>query len=68
MVSAGDNTPFLVRVMQALMLNEGTYKILVAVPQGMKNMVLEEVQDWSIEKLGVFLTVPKDLSSSKSHL
>jgi len=54
--------------MQALMLNEGTYKILVAVPQGMKNMVLEEVQDWSIEKLGVFLTVPKDLSSSKSHL
>jgi len=66
-VSAGDDAPFPVGVMQALMLNEDTYKILVAVPRGMKNVMLEEVQTWSVEKPEVVLTVPKNLSSSESH-
>ena len=58
-VSAGDDIPFPIGTMQSLMLNEDTYKILVAVPRGMKDVMLEQVRDWSVEKPGVVLTVPQ---------
>ena len=67
MVSAGDELPFPIGTMQSIMLNEETYKILVAVPRGMKNAMLEEVQAWSIETPGVILTVPTNLPSSESQ-
>ena len=66
-VSAGDDAPFPVGVMQALMLNEDTYKILVAVPRGMRDVMLEEVQAWNVEKPEVVLTTPKNLSSFESY-
>ena len=66
-VSAGDDAPFPVGVMQALMLNEDTYKILVAVPRGMRDVMLEEVQSWNVEKPEVVLTTPKNLSSFESY-
>jgi len=40
-VSAGDEVPFPLRMMQAVMLNEDTYKVLVSVPRGMRNAMLE---------------------------
>jgi len=67
LVTAGDDIPFPVGTMQSLMLNEDTYKILVAVPRGMKNVMLEEVQAWSVEKPKVFLPPPQDLPSPQSQ-
>jgi len=49
-VSAGDDVPFPIGMVQLVMLNEDIYKILVTVPRGMKGVMLEEVQAWSIEK------------------
>jgi len=66
-VSAGDDAPFPVGIMQSLMLNEDTYKIIVGVPRGMKNVMLEEVQAWSVPRPAVILTNPKKLPSSESH-
>jgi len=62
-VSAGDDTPFPIGIMQALMVNEDTYKIVVGVPKGKRNAMLEEVQAWSIKKPEVVLTVPKKTPS-----
>ena len=66
-VSAGDDAPFPIGIMQSLMLNEDTYKIIVAVPRGMRNVMMEEVQAWSVPRPPVILTVPKGLSSSESR-
>jgi len=66
-ISAGDDTPFPIGTMQSIMLNEDVYKILVAVPRGMEDVMLEEVQAWSVEKPAVVLTVPKNLPSSESQ-
>jgi hypothetical protein len=66
-VSAGEDVPFPIGTMQSLMLNEDTYKILVAVPRGMKDVMLEEVQAWSTEKPKVVLTAPQSLPSSESQ-
>jgi hypothetical protein len=66
-ISAGDDAPFPVGTIQSIMLNEDVYKILVAVPRGMRNVMLEEVQAWSVEKPAVVLTVPKNLPSSESQ-
>ena len=62
-VSAGDDVPFPIGTMQSMMLNEDTYKILVAVPRGMKEVMLEEVQAWSIEKPKVVFARPQPFSS-----
>ena len=67
LISAGDDIPFPTGTMQSMMLNEDTYKILVAVPRGMKHMMLEQVRTWSIEKPTVILTTPKNLPSSDSQ-
>ena len=67
MISAGDELPFPIGTMQSMMLDEHTYKILVAVPQGMKNVMLDEVQAWSVEKPGVILTAPKNPPSLESQ-
>lgn len=67
MVSAGDDPPFPIGTMQSIMLNEDVYKILVAVPRGMKNVMLEEVRAWSIKKPKVVLTAPKCLPSPESQ-
>jgi hypothetical protein len=67
LVSAGDDVPFPIGTMQSLMLNEETYKILVGVPRGMKDVMLEEVQAWSVEKPKVILTAPQNLPSSESQ-
>ena len=66
-VSAGDDIPFPMGTMQAMMLNEEIYKILVAVPKGMKDVMLEEVHAWSIEKPEVILTAPQNLPASESQ-
>lgn len=66
-VTAGDDAPFPIGTMQSIMLNEDVYKILVAVPRGMENMILEEVQAWSVEKPGVVLTTPKNFPSPESQ-
>jgi hypothetical protein len=67
LVSAGDDVPFPIGTIQSLMLNEETYKILVGVPRGMKDVMLEEVQAWSVEKPKVILTAPQNLPSSESQ-
>lgn len=66
-ISAGDDTPFPIGTMQSIMLNEDVYKILVAVPRGMNDVMLEEVRAWSVEKPAVVLTALKDLPSSESQ-
>ena len=66
-VSAGDEIPFPIGTMQSMMLNEDTYKILVSVPRGMKNIMLDEVRAWSVEKPRVVLTVPRNLPSPESQ-
>ena len=58
LISAGDDVPFPIGTMQSMMLNEDTYKILVAVPRGMKEVMLEEVQAWTIEKPKVIFAPP----------
>ena len=65
-VSAGDDTPFPIGIMQALMLNEDTYKIVVGVPRGTRGVMLEEVQAYCVQKTEVVL-IPKNLPSSKSR-
>ncbi|KAF9789193.1 transferase family-domain-containing protein [Thelephora terrestris] len=67
MVSAGDDLPFPVGTMQSMMLDEHIFKILVAVPRGMKDVMLDEVQAWSVEKPGVILTASKILPSLESQ-
>jgi len=66
-VSAGEDIPFPLAIMQALMLNEDTYKILVAVPRGMRAVMLEEVSSWSVEKPQAILTVPQNLPAPESQ-
>lgn len=66
-ISAGDDTPFPVGTMQSIALNEDVYKILVAVPRGMRDLMLEEVQAWSVEKPTLVLTAPKNLPSSETQ-
>ncbi|KAF9643109.1 hypothetical protein BDM02DRAFT_3123852, partial [Thelephora ganbajun] len=60
-ISAGDDIPFPIGTMQSIMLNEDIYKMLVAVPRGMKDAILEEVQAWTVEKPTVILTTPRNL-------
>jgi len=67
LVSAGDDIPFPIGTMQSMMLNEEVYKILIAAPRGMRDVMLEEVQAWSIEKPEVILTVPQNLPPSESQ-
>lgn len=70
-ISAGDDVPFPIGNIQSLMLNEDTYKILVGVPRGMKDVMLEEVQAWSTERPKVILATPRNipsLPSSESQL
>jgi hypothetical protein len=64
-VSAGDDTPFPIGTMQSIMLNEEVYKILVAVPEGMRDAMLGEVQAWTVEKPAVVLSTPTSLPSSE---
>ena len=59
-VSAGEDLPFPIGTMQAMMLNQDTYKILVAVPRGMKDVMLEQVREWTVERPEVVLTVPQN--------
>jgi hypothetical protein len=67
MVSAGDELPFPIGTMQSIMLNEDTYKIIVAVPRGMKEAMLEEVQAWTVEKTKVISAAPPTLPPSESQ-
>jgi len=50
------------------MLNEDTNKILVAVPRGMKDVMLEEVQAWSIEKPKVVSARPQAFPAPSSKI
>lgn len=66
-VSAGDDIPFPIGTMQSMMLNEDIYKILVSVPRGMKEVMLDEVRAWSIEKPTLILTAPRNLPPPESQ-
>ena len=66
-ISAGDDVPFPIGTIQSMMLNDNIYKILVAVPRGMKDVMLEEVQAWSIEKPKVILTSPQICPPSETY-
>ena len=65
-ISAGDDPPFPAGTMHSIMLNEDVYKILVAVPQGMKDVMLKEVQAWSVPKPAVVFMAPKNPPPSES--
>ena len=67
LISAGDDVPFPIGTMQSMMLNQDTYKILVAVPRGMKDVLLEETHSWTIEKPKVVLTPPQHIPSPESQ-
>lgn len=66
-VSAGDDIPFPVGTMQSMMLNEDTYKIIAAVPRGMKDVMLDQVQAWSVERPKVILTPPRNILLPQSQ-
>ena len=67
-VSAGDELPFHIGTMQCIVQNEDIYKLVVAVPRGMRDVMLDEVRGWSVEKPKVILqAAPQNVPWSETQ-
>jgi hypothetical protein len=67
-VSAGDELPFHIGTMQCIVQDEDVYKIIVAVPRGMRDAMLDQVRGWSFEKPKViFQPAPQNVLWSETQ-